>query len=298
VSGEALVRSFAEFNRALTEGFERWLLAKNFSSSTRKRYTRTANEFREFLGAQSIAAADLRTMRAFLSERGKSPSVYQGLRVGLRSLYLFLAVARVITASPASLIRRPKITRPLPRCLTENEVDRLITSAGSPRDRALLETLYASGLRCGEAANLDVEDLDLKSGTLRVIGGKGNKDRVGIFGSKAADALRVYLGRRKRGPAFLNARGGRINTKLIRKIVAGAAGRASLAGVHTHTLRHTFATVLLDRGADILYICELLGHVRISTTAIYLHTSIAHHAKVIEACHPHSRMEPNDESGK
>ena len=119
-----------------------------------------------------------------------------------------------------------------------------MAAADSQRDLALVELLYASGLRAREASNLDIEDLDLDAGTLWVRAGKGNKDRRGMLGSKAVEALRIYLGKRRRGPVFLNTRGLRLSPGLILKIVKDVSCQAGLAGVHTHTLRHTFATVL------------------------------------------------------
>lgn len=234
-------------------------------------------------------------MRIFLAERGKSPATYIAFRCALRSFFRFLKLAGAADNSSAELLARPKTAHRLPRCLAEPEMDRLLSLVNSPRDRALLELLYASGLRASEIANLNVTDVNLGSGTLRVRRGKGGKDRVGVFGRKAAHALKVYLTGRTRGPVFRNSLSGRIRTEMIRKIVKKAARRAGLSGVHPHTLRHTFATVLLNRGLDIRYVQELLGHASLSTTAIYLHTAIDDIVKTHARCHPHSKEENHNE---
>ena len=217
---------------------------------TRAAYARAVRLFSEYLRADDIAKADLAVMRIFLAERGKSPATYIAFRCALRSFFRFLKLPERPTILRPSC-SRPKTAHRLPRCLAEPEMDRLLSLVNSPRDRALLELLYASGLRASEIANFNATDVNLGSGTLRVRRGKGGKDRLGVFGRKAAHALKVYLTGRTRGPVFRNSLSGRIRTEMIRKIVKKAARRAGLSGVHPHTLRHTFATVLLNRGLDI-----------------------------------------------
>lgn len=289
------VRSHVRSNRTLIEGYERWLLVRNLSPSTRVSYARALRLFSEYLRADDIAKADLAAMRIFLAERGKSPAIYIGFRCALRSFYRFLKLAAVVDNSSAELLAKPKSARRLPRCLTESEIERLFSQAESPLDRAILELLYASGLRVSEIANSDISDVNIESGTLRVRRGKGNKDRVGLFGRKAARALKAYLGGRSRGPLFRSPLGGRIRTRTIWQIVKKAARRAGLSNVHPHTLRHTFATVLLNRGLDIRYVQELLGHVSLSTTAIYLHVAVGDLIKTHARCHPHSEEEKHDD---
>jgi site-specific recombinase XerD len=289
------VRSHVRSNRALIEGYERWLLAKNFAETTQRDYSQRIRRFAEFLRSADIASAGLGAMRIFLAERGKTPGAYLDVRKALRSFYRFLKFAGVVKNSPAERLARPKFSRPLPRFLTEFEAERVLAEVGSPRDRALLELLYASGLRASEIANLKVPDVNLKSRTLRVRRGKGNKDRIGLFGRPAARAVDLYLGGRTRGPVFLNAWGGVLGVHTIAKIVRDAARRSGLSGVHTHTWRHTFATVLLNRGCDLRYVQELLGHVSVSTTAIYLHTTTTDLARVYARCHPHAGQEKSHE---
>lgn len=289
ISAPLPVRSYAEANAELVKAFERWLVMRNYSASTQAPYLGVIRSFAASLGPDSIAAANNRTLRVFLAQESPSPERYQRLRIALRSFYEFLTFAGVVCASPAAPIRCPKLRpRSLPRCLSETEVERLIGCAESLRDRALLELLYASGIRAGELKNLLVRDLNLGSGTLIVKRCKGDKDRLAMVGSKAVEALRSYLGERKSGPVFLNRRDrGPLRGKDgVYRVVAAAAKRAGLTGVHPHTLRHTFATVLLNRGADIRYVQELLGHVRISTTQIYTHSAIVDLAKVHARFHP------------
>jgi site-specific recombinase XerD len=289
VTASAPIRSCAHANQGLVEAFERWLLVKNFAHTTRQAYVSAVHAFVDFLGAASVGDADRTALRIFLARDNPVPSRYGTLLLALRSFYKFLTLAGVADASPAQLIARPKLRpRPVPRCLTEKEAERLIAGANSLRDRALIELLYASGLRASEATKLEIQNLDLASGVLRVERGKGNKDRIALLGSKAVAALREYLGARASGRVFLNSRGRPIGYQSVRQIVATAAERAGLKGVHPHTLRHTFATVLLNRGADLRYVQELVGHERLSTTAVYLHVAIENLVGVYGRCHPHA----------
>jgi site-specific recombinase XerD len=179
--------------------------------------------------------------------------------------------------------------RRLPRFLTEKEAELLIASAASsPRDRALVELFYACGLRRAEAAHLRIEEIDLDRGMLRVVAGKGNKDRIVPVGSYAIAALRNYLGERRRGAVFLGPSGRPLSSDAIARIVKRAARRAGLEDVHAHTLRHTFATILLNRGADLRCIQELLGHESVATTQFYTHLAIADLVRVHTRCHPHA----------
>ena len=151
--------------------------------------------------------------------------------------------------------------------------------------------LYASGVRVAELSGLDVEDVDLREGSVRVLG-KGRKERIVPLGTKAVEALRTYLGAREaaRGALFRNPRGGRLTVRSLHRIVRARARAAGLAGrVTPHTLRHTFATHLLDAGADLRLIQELLGHARLATTQRYTHVSADRLAKVYDAAHPRAK---------
>lgn len=274
-------------NQQLLEGFDLWMTATRRARSTRKNYRAVIESFIDFLGKENAAAADRKTIRRFIGEcadAGASSNAISHMLSTLRSFYRCLVLAGVIQDSPLAGIRGPKYQRRIPRCLSESEIEQLIAAAADLRDRAILETLYATGMRRQELANLQLEDVALRSGTATVRHGKGGKDRRVFIGSRAIDALRKYLaGRRGPGPVFVGTRGP-INANTIARAVTDAARRAGLAGVHAHTLRHSFATHLLQRGADIRYVQELLGHEVVSTTQIYtglaltdLRREYAHH---------------------
>ena len=208
-----------------------------------------------------------------------------------------------ITANPGKDVKSPRVPKRLPRHLTVDEVFALLDHipddefAGA-RDRAILEMLYAAGLRVGELASLDLEDVDLAGGLVRVLG-KGKKERIVPFGSKAAAALRRWLERsspvRRRGAAgealFLNVRGGRLTDRSVRRILDRRLVEAALqARVSPHALRHSFATHLLGAGADLRAIQELLGHASLSTTQRYTHLGIDALMQVYDRAHPRARL--------
>ena len=200
----------------------------------------------------------------------------------------------------------PKQPKTIPRHLRPGEIEALLDAAAGDeplqrRDRAVLELLYASGLRVSELARLDWDDLDLAGRTLRVLG-KGGKERMVPFGHPAAEALAdwhsLWQQIRKQDdsesePVFLNYRGGRLSVRSIRRILDRYVQQASLAaGVHPHTIRHTFATHLLESGADLRTIQELLGHSSLSTTQRYTHVEIDRLLQVYRQSHPRAKSEP------
>lgn len=207
-----------------------------------------------------------------------------------------------IRANPGRVVKPPRIPRRLPRHLTVDEVfallDRIpVDDFPGARDRAILELLYAAGLRVGELASLDLEDLDLAQGLVRVVG-KGRKERIVPFGSKATAAMRRWLDhsaaiRAKGGEPealFLNIRGGRLTDRSVRRILDRRLLEASLhARVSPHALRHSFATHLLGAGADLRAIQELLGHASLSTTQRYTHVGIDALMDVYDRAHPRAR---------
>jgi site-specific recombinase XerD len=200
-----------------------------------------------------------------------------------------------LARNPAADVRGPRLGRKLVGFLPIDEATALLSDAGlSARDRAVLELLWATGLRVSELAGLDVDDVDRAERTVRVIG-KGRKERIVPFGAKAAAALDAYLGVRERGGAlFVNARGGRLGVRSLWTLVRRAARQAGLTRrVSPHTLRHTFATHLLDAGADLRMIQELLGHSRVSTTQRYTHVGSEQLMRVYDAAHPRAhRLTP------
>ncbi|HSL49593.1 MAG TPA: tyrosine recombinase XerC, partial [Candidatus Deferrimicrobiaceae bacterium] len=283
------VGSFLEY-----QGVER-----GASPHTLRSYAADLSEFTRFLAEEKIAgweAADTRVVRAFvarLHRRGLAKTTIARKLAAVRSCFRFLARRGALAVNPARQVRGPRLGRRLPSFLPVDETNALLGEAGAPslagvRDRALLELLYASGLRVAEGCGLDVDDLDEARRTVRVLG-KGDKERVVPVGETALEALAAYLERRgrRRGPLFLNARGGRLTVRSAHRIVRARARAAGIGQrVTPHTLRHSFATHMLGAGADLRLIQELLGHRRLSTTQRYTHVSPEHLMRVYDAAHP------------
>lgn len=247
----------------------------------------------------------VRSFLAHLSNQGVGRKSQGRALSAVRGLFRFACREGVIDANPAETIRTPKQGQPLPRHLRPGEVENLIEAAegGDPlalRDRAILELLYAAGLRVGELVSLDWGDIDLSGRVLRVLG-KGGKERMVPFGAPATEALRrwqaVWDDKATQPwdldqPIFLNHRGGRLTARSVRRIVDRYVAAADIApGVHPHTLRHTFATHLLEGGADLRAIQELLGHSSLSTTQRYTHLEIERLLSVYRETHPRARGE-------
>jgi integrase/recombinase XerC len=280
--------------------FLHYLAAERGASvHTLRGYAADLAELKGFLRTAKVAgvtAADARTLRAYLAwlhGRGLAKSSIARKLATVRSCFRFMARREIVDVNPARQLTSPRLPKRLPSVLPKDESKDLLDapatdSESGRRDRALLELLYASGLRAAECCGLDLEDLDRRHGTVRVMG-KGSKERVLPVGEVALDALDAYLDRRGggHGPLFRNARGGRLTTRSVQSIVGRRARAAGLARrVTPHTLRHTFATHLLGEGADLRLIQELLGHSRLSTTQRYTHVSPEHLMKVYDAAHP------------
>jgi len=295
-------------------------LQKNASPHTLRNYASDLQQFLSYLTRTpageprpepSLDQIDNLTIREFLGvlyQKGnKKASVARKLAT-LRSFMKFLSAQGSIESNPAKIVSSPKLDSRLPDYLTIESVTDLIEAPDTAsdlgkRDRSILELLYGSGLRAGELVGLNIGDLSLSEGLVRVVG-KGRKERIVPFGARAAEALRDYLnvrGKRIRasdqaatkkkklsGEAlFLNFRGGRLTSRSIGNIVDHHVGRlAQKLRVHPHTLRHTFATHLLSAGADLRAIQELLGHESLSTTQKYTHVSVEQLVKVYRSCHP------------
>jgi integrase/recombinase XerC len=253
--------------------------------------------------------ADALAVRAFLASLagdGLAARSQSRALAAVRSLLRFGVREGHIASNPARGVRSPKLPKTLPRHLRPAELESLLAAAAgdgplASRDRALLELLYASGLRVAEVVGLDWRDLDLTRRVVRVLG-KGNKERMVPFGRPAAQALRAWLGiweeiRRAASqhpadaePIFLNSRGGRLTDRSVRRLLDAAVERAGIAyGVHPHTLRHTFATHLLEAGADLRAIQELLGHASLATTQRYTHVDLDRLLAVYRDSHPRAR---------
>jgi integrase/recombinase XerD len=224
--------------------------------------------------------------------------------VAVRGFHRFLLREGLVTVDPARGVRPPPPAKRLPKAISVEEVEALLTAAGADetpravRDRALLELLYGSGARISEAVGLDVDELDLSSGTVRLLG-KGSKERIVPLGSYAREAVSAYLVRARPGlvaagagsPAlFLNARGGRLSRQSAWTVLRAAAERAGLRKeISPHTLRHSFATHLLDGGADVRVVQELLGHASVTTTQVYTLVTVDRLREVYATAHPRAR---------
>ena len=214
----------------------------------------------------------------------------------LRSWFRFLVRRGALQRNAAREVRGPRVPKKLDSFLPIDEATALVEGkalrgTARPRDLAILELLYASGLRVSELAALTLDAVDRAGRTVRVLG-KGRKERIVPFGAKAARALEAYLADRAatRGPLFTNHRGGRLTPRAIHAIVRRSAVAAGIARrVSPHTLRHTFATHLLDAGADLRAIQEFLGHSRLSTTQRYTHVGADQLMRVYDAAHPRAR---------
>jgi integrase/recombinase XerD len=224
--------------------------------------------------------------------------------VAVRGLHRFALRDGAVPVDVAATVRPPAPPKRLPKALTVGDVEAILDAAGAPgtrlalRDRALLEVLYGTGARISEAVGLDLDDLDLDAATVR-LSGKGGKQRLVPVGSYARDAVSAYLVRARpdlvaagRGtPAvFLNARGGRLSRQSAWTVLAKAVERAGVtAAVSPHTLRHSFATHLLDGGADVRVVQELLGHASVTTTQIYTLVTVDKLREVYATAHPRAR---------
>ena len=277
------------------------------SPHTLKGYAADLAEFTAFLrGARASGPAapelmpelmvDARLLRAWLAhlhERGLGKSSISRKLAAVRSCFRFLARRGFVDANPTRQVRGPRAPRRLPSFLPKDESKELldrapVASEAGRRDHAVLELLYASGLRVAECCGLDLDDLDRGQGTVRVLG-KGGKERVVPVGDAALSAIDDYLAQRRtrNGPLFTNHRGGRLTTRSVHRIVRSQARAAGIdRRVSPHTLRHTFATHMLGEGADLRLIQELLGHRRLSTTQRYTHVSPEHLMKVYDSAHP------------
>jgi site-specific recombinase XerD len=282
-----------------------WMRARGASPATLRAYTADLRQLGRWLAAAGIAPkdADTRTLRRYAAHLGTlryAPATAARKLSAVRGAYAWMHDRGAIDGSPASLVPGPKRTRTLPATLSSAEMERLLDApaGASPRDlrdRALLELLYGCGLRASEACGLRIADVDADEGTVRVTG-KGGKERVVPLGGAAADALGRYLrtGRPRLGrPAtdrvFLSVRGRPLGPTDVRRALRRELDAAGLAQRPPHALRHTFATHLLEHGADLRSIQELLGHASVGTTQVYTHVSVRHLRAAHAASHPRAR---------
>lgn len=282
------------------EKFIRYLeVEKNYSVHTVLNYRLDLEDFGKFLAGNELGKVDYLTLRKYLAllKEKQLGTRTVGRRLScLRSFFKFLIREGLLKSNPILMLSSPKLEKRLPSFLTEQEASKLIESAFAKdekderglRDRAILETFYSTGVRISELAGLNIEDVDFIGGIAKVMG-KGKKERMAPIGDAAIATIRKYLEKRKRESTalFLNKSGKRISVRGIRGIVKKYILKAGIKqGVSAHTFRHSFATHLLNRGADLRTVQELLGHANLSTTQIYTHLTTEKLKSVYDKAHP------------
>jgi len=295
-----------------TDDFLRHLRERNASAHTIKAYTGDLDNFAVYIGSRGWKTIDHIAIRGFLShlyDKGLSKTSVARALAAVRSLYRWLAQEGVVEQNPAKLVSTPRLPKKLPRVPTIEEMNAMLDGkmpevASFPeRDRLMFELLYGCGLRNSELVGINLDDISLSNEAI-LIRGKGKKERYVPFGGSALAALAVYLPWRqqllatlkktlsgKGMPALLiNQRGGRLTTRSVGRIVKRIAVAKGLSPeVHPHTLRHAFGTHMLEEGADLRAIQELLGHERLATTQRYTQLSIKHVMNVYDQTHPRAK---------
>jgi integrase/recombinase XerC len=287
------------------EEFLRHLRTERGSSEhTLRAYQKDLEEFRLFYGSDDVTKIDMFDIRAFVAEQSKKglskTTVSRRLSV-VRSFFKYLCSQEILKVNPAKIVPLPKANRPLPKPLSVDDIFTLIDSIKgvgfqASRDKAILELLYASGLRVSELVGLDVGDINLQEKIVKVMG-KGKKERIVPFGGSALNTLKIYIVERliiknksdikETNALFLNTRGGRLTDRSANRIVTKFARLIGIQGsIGPHALRHSFASHLLQAGADLRVIQEFLGHSSLSTTQNYTHLDFVHLMDVYDKSHP------------
>jgi integrase/recombinase XerD len=284
------------------------LSAARLAPRTVEAYRRDLADLTAWLGG-SPADADVEQLAAYVASLradGLAATTIARRVAAIRSLYRHQVLLGARTDNPAAELELPRRRRTLPRTLSPGEAERLIEAASGTaprtlRDRALVELLYGSGLRVSEAVGLERGSVDLEQRLVRCIG-KGSKERVVPLGREAVEAVRRYLARgrpylerRHRPELFLNARGGALTRSGVFLILRDLAAKAGLepGRVHPHLLRHSFATHLLEGGADLRSVQEMLGHADLATTELYTHVSDRRRRELYFSAHPHAHRKKN-----
>jgi integrase/recombinase XerC len=296
----AIEKAIGKFIRALQE--------RDASLHTIKAYRTDLEEFSAYFGPQEWSDIDHVLIRGYLSSlyaRGLSKTSVARALAALRSLYRWLGQEGVVDQNPAALVATPKLPKKLPRVPTIEEVNRVLdsqmieSSAFAERDRAILELLYDCGIRNSELVSINLDDIRW-SNEIILVRGKGKKERYVPFGESAAEAVKTYLPRRQQvlgetkhtteRALLVNLRGSRLTTRSVGRIVKQTAVSKGLSpDVHPHTLRHAFGTHMLEEGADLRAIQEMLGHERLATTQRYTQLTVKHVMEVYDRTHPHAK---------
>lgn len=281
---------------------------RHFSVHTVKSYGADLRQYTEFLSSdgapmqvieQRVVGADMAKVRSFflsLAECDYTASTMARKTAALRSFYKWMVRQDVIPASPMTLVRTPKLGRRLPKAVTVEQISRLLKAPDASdvlgaRDLAIMETIYSSGLRVSEAVGLDIGDFDTAQGVM-LIRGKGRRERIVPLSNHARRAVAHYRAMVRSveapdAPLFMNKNGTRLSARSVRRKLDGYLAQAGMdPKISPHTLRHSFATHLLDNGADLRSVQELLGHQSLSTTQIYTHLTSTRMKEAYAAAHP------------
>ena len=305
MSGDAQA-SRSTVGRAVA-GYVRSLRQRNASPHTIKAYSGDLENFAAYVGSRKWPEIDHITIRGFLSglyQKGLTKTSVARSLAAVRSLYKWLAQEGMVEQNPAALVSMPKLARKLPRVPTMEEMNSVLdgampeVAAFPERDRLMLEFLYGCGIRNSELVSIDLEHISLASEAV-LIRGKGKKERFVPFGDAAKAALTAYLPARQlvlsekkktTAALLINQRGGRLTTRSVGRIIKKIAVAKGLSpDVHPHTLRHAFGTHMLEEGADLRAIQELLGHERLSTTQRYTQLSMKHLLGIYDQTHPRAK---------
>ncbi len=289
-------------SQALIEEFLIFLeVEKNYSPATIKEYRYDLNLLTNFYPDKSLDELRPAHIRKFLlylkKDRESQPRTLHRKICSLRSFYRFLTKEGYIDQNPMETIETPRVPKSLPKIISVEEVMALFRASESTRDLLILMLLYSTGLRVSELCNLNINHVNFQEGIIRVLHGKGGKDRVVPISQKVLGLLKRYV-QEDRGeslnssaPLFVSRQGTRLSTRSIQRIVTKSRKRAGIQRkVTPHTLRHAFATHLIENNVDIRYIQEYLGHSSLATTQIYTHVSLRHLKQAYEEAHPIQTM--------
>lgn len=275
------------------------------SEHTLRAYRKDLVMFCDFMttyqGKADLLDADRADVRAFVavqSRLGYSKRTIRRRLSSAKSLFCFLCREERIRLNPARLVKGPKLPRRLPEVFTQSQItevfDKMVSGEDFTllRDRAIVELLYDEGLRISELEGLNIEDVNFHGGEIKVLG-KGSKERIVPLSSKAAEAVKAHIGTRESGPLFVNEKTGkRLGVRDLRRIVNYYLSQLTDApAVNPHALRHSFATHLVERGADLRAVQELLGHASLATTQIYTHVGAARLKEIYRKAHPRAEKE-------
>lgn len=265
---------------------------KHLSTHTVDAYRNDLTQFRAYLAELPLKELTHHHIRSFLAKLRKDHKTVSIARKlsAIKSFLKWCVKEGQLVSSPADLIEHPKLPHSLPKSVSVDEAFALCEPPNQTRDRALIELLYASGLRVSELVALNIEHIDLNSKLVRVMG-KGQKERLVPFHSTCAAALKILMANQPaKMPLFVGTQGGRIHVRVVRRLVAEYGKSLGIGGsMFPHRLRHAFATHLLENGADLKAIQEMLGHASISTTQRYTEVNLDYLMKMYDSSHPHAK---------